>query len=104
MRNAAGRGGSHCRRHRGREDKAWRGRADRVADYGISRDVTPHHTETLGQGSFDDVDGIHEPIALGDAGAAGSVKTDGMNLVKVGEGPAARAQIRPIGAISPSIE
>src|SRR3984893_15648990 len=93
MRYAAGPGGSHCRRHRSREDKAWRGRADRVADHGISRDVTPHHTETLGLGSFDDVDAIHDAIALGDAGAAGSVKTDGMNLVKVGEGPEFRRQI-----------
>src|SRR5205085_12402505 len=90
MRNASGRGGSHCRRHRGCEDKTWRGRPDRVADHTIGRDVAPHDAKALGQGSFDDVNAVHDAVPLGDTGAAGSVKPDGMDLVKVSE----RAEFR----------
>src|SRR5882757_6808684 len=66
---------------------AWRSGADRVADHGIGRDVAAHDAKTFGQGPSDDVDAVHDAIALGNAGAARAVKTDGMNLVKVGDGP-----------------
>src|ERR1700686_3917526 len=87
MRNASPGGGSHCRRHCGREDEAWRGRADRVADYCIGRDVTAHDAKTFGQCPFDDVDAVHDAIALGDAGTAGAVKADRVLHVKMLELP-----------------
>src|SRR6266404_10011332 len=85
MRNTSRGGGSHCRRHRGGEDKAWRGRADRVADHGICCDVASYDAKALGQGPFDDVDAVHDAIPFGDAGAARAVKTDGMDFVEIGE-------------------
>src|SRR5712671_1482146 len=93
MHNAPHRGGRHWRRHRGREDEARRGRTDRVADHGIGRDVASYDAKALGQRPFDDVDAVHDAVALGDAGTARSVKTDGMNLVEIGEGPESRRQI-----------
>jgi hypothetical protein len=92
MRNALRGGGSHCWWHRG-EDEAWSGRADRVADAGIGRDVPSHNAKAFGQGPFDNVDAVHDAILLGDAGVAGSVKTDGKNLVKISEGPEFRREI-----------
>src|SRR4051812_247572 len=93
MRDASRRGGRHCWWHRGCKDKARRGRADGVADHSIGCDVAAHDTKTFGQGPFDDVDAVHDTIALGDAGAARSVKTDGMNLVKISHCPEFRRQI-----------
>src|SRR6266481_4858364 len=93
MSNASHRGGSHCRRHRGCEDKTWRSRADRVADHGIGRDVAAYDAETFGQSPFDDVDAVHNAIPRGDAGASGAVKTNGVDFVEIGEGPKFRRQI-----------
>ena len=64
-----------------------------VADHRIGRDVAARDAKAFGQGPFDDVDAVHDAIPLGDTGAPGSVETDGMNLVKIGEGAEFRREI-----------
>ena len=76
----------HRRRHRSRENEARRGGADRVADHRIGGDIAPDDAEAFGQCTFDDVDPVHDPVALGNAGAASPVKTDGVDLIEIGQG------------------
>ena len=85
-------GGGDRRRHCGREDEARRARTDRVADHRISCYVTTHDPEALRQCPFDDIDTVHNPIALGNAGA-GTVETDGMHFIEISKRPEFRGQI-----------
>src|SRR5438045_3078651 len=87
MDDALSRGGSDRRRYRGREDEARRGRTDRITDHRIGRYVATHDAKALGQYPFDNVDVVHDPIALGNASATQAVETDGMHFVEVGQGP-----------------
>src|SRR5947207_5281413 len=80
-------------RHRRGEDEAWGGRADGVADHSVGRDITSRNAEAFGQGSFYDVNAVHDAIPLGHTGASGTVETDGMDLVKVGESTKSLCQI-----------
>ena|SRR6516162_7217187 len=81
--NTFGSGSRNGRRHRRREDKARRRGTDRVANDGIGRNVAADDTEPFGKGSFNDVDSVHGPIALGYARTAPAVETDGMNLIEI---------------------
>jgi hypothetical protein len=78
-------GSRHRRRHGSREDKARSRAADRVADHGIGGNIAPDDTETFCQGSFDDGDPVHDPVALGDAGSAQAVKTNRVHFVEISE-------------------
>ena len=48
-------------------------------------DVAAHDAEALGERAVDDVDAVHDAVALGDAAAARAVQADGVHLVEIGE-------------------
>src|SRR5215472_19134481 len=77
--------GRHSWRHRCREDKACRGRADRITDHLIGRNIAADDTEAFRQSSLDDVDALHDAVALGHPGTALAIEADRVNLVEIGE-------------------
>src|SRR6476620_3522041 len=79
------RAGNDGRCERSGEDEARRIRADGVAAGFACGDVAAHHAETLGKGAVNYVDTMHDAVPLGDAAAARAIKTDGVNLVEIGE-------------------
>ena len=83
--DAGDRAGGNGGRQRGREDEARGVGADGVADVGAGGDVAAHDAEALGQRAVDDVDAVHDPVALGKPAAAGAVEADGVHLVEIGE-------------------
>ena len=48
-------------------------------------DVAAHDAEALGERAVDDVDPVHDAVALGQAAAARPVESDRVHLVEVGE-------------------
>ena len=86
MGNALRGSGRHRRRHRSRKNKARCRGADRVADHRIGGDIAADDAEAFGQCTFDDVDTVHDPVALGNAGATSPVKTDRVDLIEIGQG------------------
>src|SRR6185437_12117501 len=60
--------------------------ADRVADDPRSGYVPAHDAETLGEGTVDDVDAVHDAIALGDAAATRAIEADSVHFVEIGQG------------------
>jgi hypothetical protein len=87
------RGGSHGRWHCGSKDKARRGRADRVTNNGITRDIASDDTEPFGQRPFNDIDPVHEAIALGYTGATNAVEANSMDFVEIGQSTELRSQV-----------
>src|SRR6516162_11158076 len=77
--------GRHSWRHRSREDKACCGRADRIADHLVGRNVAAADTEPFRQSSLDNVDALHDAVALRNPGAAPAIEADGVNFVEIGE-------------------
>ena len=61
-------------------------RADRVAAVAGGGDVAAHDAEALGERAVDDVDAVHDAVALGDAAAARAIEADGMDLIEIGQG------------------
>src|SRR5215467_785726 len=78
-------GGRHGWRHRRREDKARRSRADRIADHLVGRNIPTDDAEAFRQGSLDDVDAVHNTVAFGNPSASLAIETDGMNFVQIGK-------------------
>ena len=56
-----------------------------IDDRAIGRDIAAHHAKTLGERALDDVDPLHQPVALGDAAAARTVHADRVHFVDIGE-------------------
>ena len=105
--DAGDRAGGDGRRQRGGEDEARRIGADGVAEVREGGDVAAHDAEALGQRAVDDVDAMHDAVALGEAAAARPVEADRMHLVEIGERAVCFARgrrWRRSGAIWPSIE
>ena len=69
-------------------------------------DVAAHDAEGLGQRAVDDVDAVHDAVALGEPAAARAVHADRVHLVEVGQGAVFLRQVAdaPMGAIAPSME
>src|SRR6185312_11591167 len=44
-----------------------------------------HNTETLGKRAVDDVDAVHDPVTLGNATTARTIKADGVHFIEIGE-------------------
>ncbi len=59
------------RRQRCGKDEARRVRPYRVTHFRAGRDIAAHHAIGLGQGAVDDVDPVHQPVALGHAAPRG---------------------------------
>jgi hypothetical protein len=85
MAHGGGRRRGDSRRQSGRENEARSVAAHGIDDRGAGGDIAAHHPKSLCQGAFDNVDAVHDPIALGDAAATRSVHADRMNLVEIGE-------------------
>ena len=73
-------------RQGGGEDEVGRIGAHRVDDAAAAGDVAAHHAEALGERALDDVDAVHQAVALGDAAAARAVHADRMHFVDIGVG------------------
>ena len=52
----------------------------------LAGDIAAEAAERLGQRAFQDVDAVHDAVALGDAAAARAVHADRMDLVDIGHG------------------
>ena len=102
----AGHGGG---REGGGEDEAWGERADGVDHFHRACDVEANADVGFPQGSGDNVDAFHDcslRISSGvsvvvkmfcDAGAVGSVHTDGMDFVEKGDGAVFLSQVADLG-------
>src|SRR5262252_8109381 len=77
--------GRHSWRHRCREDKACLGRTDRIADHLVGRNIAADDTEAFRQSSLDNVDALHDAVALGYPGTARAIEADGVNFIEIGE-------------------
>src|SRR6266568_2289387 len=85
MSNTSCGGGRQRRRHRRGEDEARCGRADRITNHGIRRDVPSRDTKAFGQGPFNDVNAVHDAVALGNARTTASVEPDSVDFVQICE-------------------
>ena len=89
--------GRRRRRHRrgqgGGEDEAGRVGAHRVHHRPRAGDVAADHAERLAQRALDHIDPVHDPVALGDAGAARAIHADRVHLVEIGHGAVALGEI-----------
>ena len=83
--HAGARAGRQGRRQGRGEDEAGRHGADGVTDRAIGRDIAAHHAERLAQRTLDDVNAVHDPVALGNAGAPQAVEADRMDFVQIGQ-------------------
>jgi hypothetical protein len=50
----------------------------RIDDVGVSGDIAAEAAERLGERAFQNVDAVHDALALGDAAAARSIHADGV--------------------------
>ena len=85
MADACQRPGRDRGRKRGREDEPRGKRADRIAEVARAGNVAAHDAEPLGERAVDDVDPVHDAVALGNAPAARAVDADRVHLVEVGQ-------------------
>src|SRR5687767_3669480 len=86
MADGSKRPGDDRGRERCRENEPRRERADRIAEVAGAGDVATHDAEALGERAVDDVDPVHDAVALGDATTARAIEADGVHLVEVGQG------------------
>ena len=68
-----------------------------IDDRSLCGDIAAKRAKSLGERSFDDVDLVHDAIALGDAAAMWAVETDRMHLVHIGHGVVTSRQIGDLG-------
>ncbi len=59
----------------------------------LAGDIAAEAAERLGERAFQDIDAVHDAVALGDAAAARAVHADRMNLVDIGHGAVALGEI-----------
>ena len=63
----------------------------------LAGDIAAEAAERLGQRAFQNIDAVHDAVALGDAAAARTVHADGVNLVDIGHGAVALGEIADLG-------
>src|SRR3979490_2320399 len=90
-------GRADCRRERGGEEEAGAVGADGVDDIGTCGDIAAETAERLGEGAFQDIDAVHDAVALGDAAAARAVHAGRVPLVDIGHGAVALGEIADPG-------
>src|SRR6185312_4065 len=86
MPDRGGRGGTDRRWQRGGEDEAGRIGAYRVDYPGASGDISAEATEGLAERAFQDIDAVHDAVALGDTAATRAIHADRVDLVDIGHG------------------
>ena len=52
----------------------------------LAGDIAAEATEGLGERAFEDIDAVHDAVALGDAAAARAIHADGVDFVDIGHG------------------
>ena len=99
MADTGHRAGRDRRGQRRGENEGGGVRTHGIDDRSLCGDIAAKRSKSLGERSFDDVDLVHDAIALGDAAAMRAVETDRMHLVHIGHGVVTSRQIGDLGAI-----
>ena len=63
----------------------------------LAGDIAAEAAERLGERAFQDIDAVHDAVALGDAAAARAVHADRVNLVDIGHRAIALGEIADLG-------
>ncbi len=67
------------------EDEARRIGADGVAAGPAPGNITAHDAEALSERAIDNVDAVHDAVALGDAAATRAVEADRVDLIEISQ-------------------
>jgi hypothetical protein len=93
MADHCGRGRANRRGKSGRKDEAGRVATNRVDQIAASGDVTAEAPERLGESSLGHIDPMHRAVARRNAGAAGTIHPDGLDLIAIGHSAVAGSQV-----------
>ena len=97
MTDRRGRSRAYRRRQRGGEDEAGGVGAHGVDDPCIPGDIAAQAAEGLCERAFENIDAVHDAVALGDTAAARAIHADRMNFIDIGHRAVALGQIADLG-------